>query len=168
MALIETLDSIRDAILDSGGEEIPYLEDGRMPPWFGHAVSDVALALDDAGIRFTNVAITYSDGGNGYAVVIHLFTDDLLVTVSAGSDAGRARTTTVRPRCGLVSMEVQAGASALGPAAEHGQWPGAVALLLRYDDGAEVKLPGTVRSQPPSRYQEIYKLVESLRRDLAQ
>ncbi len=158
---------LNEAIKQSCGDRLDHIEGGATPKWYGHALSDIVLALGPGEpFELADASVEYGEG-DAYRATIRVFAGDVLVEVQAQSDGQVGNhTTTVRARRSLRSLDVSASASALGdswPA----YWPGRVELQLTFDDGTRVSLPCAASNRvPPAQHERIAALLPSLRRDL--
>lgn len=120
-----------------------------LPEWFGKAVSELALVLDDdlETIAFVDGAAldeAQQHGAGPHTVRILVFTKDEVVDVQGSVDPEKneSHTTTVRSRAGLARLSVSADGSATDSDFEaQAAWPGHVAVRLDYADGTSFSLP---------------------------
>ncbi|OCI32707.1 hypothetical protein [Oerskovia enterophila] len=120
-----------------------------VPGWYGYALSDLALVIDDAAkIEFVDGATLgpgQESASAAHSARIVVFTTSLVVEIQGHqTDEGvGTHATTVRSRGGLVDAVVGAGRSATDHdvSGSRSPWPGHVRVELHYADGRTISLP---------------------------
>ena len=160
----EMVKPIHDAIFE-GSKELQEIFFERWAQWYSFAVSDVMLLTDGCDVQFADAVVTGDDPSHAYSVRIAIFTEQLLISVTAEvNDDGERHTTRACNRADLKSLEVAAGTGALGntwPA----NWPGTVRVKLDYGDAEPLRLPGG-KSADGAQYARLTALLPSLIADL--
>jgi len=155
---------IHDAIFETS-KELREIFFERWAQWYSLALSDVMLLADGSDVQFADTVVTGDDPSRAYSVRIAIFTEQLLITVTAEvNDDGERHTTQACNRADLKSLEVAAGTGALGdtwPA----NWPGTVRVKLDYGDAEPLRLPGGKRADR-EQYARLTALLPSLIADL--
>nr|WP_146177677.1 hypothetical protein [Sphaerisporangium cinnabarinum] len=161
----EVFKPINDAIAQSSNELARVFGYGQ-PRWYGLALSDIALALQDGEeIEFADVGVSLGSEDDDFTVDIVILSSSLLIQVHGVSAGERdERTTTVRDRATLSALEITAGTSAFANGLAE-SWPGRVSLKLTYDDELTLTLPQS-RSANREQHGRVSALVPALRRDL--
>lgn len=160
----DTFQPLNNAILGQS-QELAQLFSERWADWYSHALSDIALLTYGSEVRFADTALTGDDPDLAYSVRIAVFTDQLVIMVTAQFDSdGERHTTRAISRAGLKSLEVAAGTGALGNTLS-ADWPGKVRAKLDYGDAEPLMLPGGKRPGP-EQYARLAALLPSLIADL--
>ncbi|WP_353708973.1 hypothetical protein ABRQ22_06630 [Cellulosimicrobium sp. ES-005] len=161
----EVFKPINDAITQSS-TELAHVFGYGQPRWYGLALSDIALALQDGeGIEFADVSVTLGGEDDDFTVDIAILSTSLLIQVHGVRARERdERTTSVRDRATLTAIEITTGTSAFANGLAE-SWPGRVSLRLTYADDLTLTLPQS-RSANREQHGRVSALVPALRRDL--
>ena len=155
---------LMDAIVGASPDLRSIFHDG-WAHWFSLALSDIALLTEGADVLFADTVVDRGDVDHAYSARTSVFTEHLIITVTADVRAdGEHHTTSAHSRADLRSLEVAAEVGSLGstwPSA----WPGEVRVTLDYGDGRSLVLPGAQRVDR-EQYGRVVALLPSLRADL--
>ncbi|SIT85823.1 hypothetical protein [Microbacterium sp. RU33B] len=128
------------------------------PVWYGRMLSELTLAVE--GLAVEHLSARYGDR-KGQVVVLteHLVIESL---VAKAKDDDADFVTNVYPRSSLQSVRLVARGSVFEQDA-FAEWPGAVSLILRYQEAGRLELPLDGPGEPET----MRSLYTSLRNDLA-
>lgn len=139
------IDDIKYAIFGRVSGFKGFLADDEFPDWFGLAISDLALTIEDPkSIEFIDgETIEGEYAHNPHKARILVFTKTLLIEIEGSRDDKKqeSRKTTIRSRDGLADLSIEAELSAFKEHSGRDVWPGPFTIDLSYSDGRAFRLP---------------------------
>jgi len=150
-------------------EGLDLVDDTAATEWYGRALTALMLVLDaDEEIAFVDGVVLTEEEEEGHYADFYVFTPALVAHVSGRTNADEQPNDPLVefwPRADLKSLTLGARASAFDSSFPHTDWPGSLAVNVRYAGRAEITFPVGVRNSR-WRTREYQQLVAELSSDL--